>query len=110
MSALLWRMYFPLQRVQVPDKVLGQVRQLFDLEPGPLPVASKRELLSALLSGLRDLHWCKAVGCRTERALTTPLSLKTAISGAVSSRRGYQIERAIAAAERCSWVLPADRC
>lgn len=85
------------------------MRQLFDLGPEPLAAASNREMLCALLTGLRDLHWCKAIGCRTERALTIPLSLDIVMHGSVPKRQGYQIERAIAAAQRCCLVLPDDR-
>ena len=91
------------------EKFSLQVRQLFDLGPQPLQAASNRELLGALLTGLRDLHWCKAIGCRTERALTIPLSLDVVMHGNVPKRRGYQIERAIAAAQRCCLVLPNAR-
>ena len=86
-----------------------QVRQLFSLPASPLQPATKRELLSALLSGLRDVHWCKAVGCMPEPGLMTPLSVESALSGKVPTFQGYQIQRAIAAAERIQLLNPDDR-
>ena len=108
---ILWRFHQILlfSSAQALNNFVLQVRQLFDLGPQPLKAASNRELLGALLSGLRDLHWCKAIGCRTERALTIPLSLDSVMHGNIPKRQGYQIERAIAAAQRCCLIMPNDR-
>lgn len=86
-----------------------QVQQLFGLGPGPLPAATPRELLAALLGGLRDVHWAKAVGCQPEPGLLTPISVETAMSGEVPTLKGFQIQRAVAAAERTHFLHPSDR-
>lgn len=82
------------------------MKEVFDL-PEEIPVASKRELLCALLADLRDLHWAKAVRCRTELSLMIPISVETVLSGDVSFLHGYQIQRAVAAAERACKVYPS---
>ena len=94
-----------------------QVAELFEVESSPgeedstpiLQPATKRELLSAMLTALRDSHWCRAVGCQAEPALMKPISPQAAASGAVAPMQGYDIERALAAAERRLVLLPSSR-
>ena len=90
-----------------------QVAELFDLgTPSDAPrlqPATKRELLAAMLAALRDAHWCKAVGCHPEPGLMTPISLEAAATGAVTPMEGYDIERALAAAERRLLLEPEAR-
>jgi len=86
---------------------LDQVRLLFEIEgKEPLEPASNREILCALLCGIRDAHWCKAVGCAISTSLMTPISTATVLSGDVPVGWNYQIERAAAAAERSCLVAP----
>ena len=82
------------------------MREVFDLKD-PVPMASKRDLLCALLGDLRDLHWAKAVRCGTEHSSMTPISAETVLSGDVPHLHGYQIQRAVAAAERAWKVCPS---
>ena len=88
----------------------AQVRQLFELGDSAsdlLQPASPQEILAALLGVLRDAHWCQAVHCKAEPALMTPISLATACSGAVRNLGlSYDLQRAIAAAERQAVLLP----
>lgn len=86
--------------------------ELFDLgsetTPG-LAAVSNRELLAAMLAALRDSHWCKAVDCQSEPGLMTPITLEVAASNAVGPLHGFDIARALAAAERRLFLLPDSR-
>lgn len=94
-------------RLAVRGELRLQVRLLFDIENNePLTPASPRDVLCALLCGIRDAHWCKAVGCAMSPALMIPISISTALSGTVPVGRNYQMQRAVAAAERACWVDP----
>ena len=44
-----------------------------------LQPASKKEILAALLGGLRDTHWARAVECQPEPGLMLPISCATAL-------------------------------
>lgn len=93
---------------------MTEVAELFDLGSpsscGPsLTPVSKRELLAALLAALRDSHWCKAVDCQSEPGLMIPISLDIAASGTVQPMHGFDIARALAAAERRLFLLPDSR-
>ena len=92
----------------------SQVAELFDLGSPPssgsaLTPVSNRELLAALLAALRDSHWCKAVDCQSEPGLMVPISLEVAASGSVQPMHGFDIARALAAAERRLFLLPDSR-
>lgn len=91
-------------------RVASQVAELFDLgSPTSLTPVSKRELLAVLLAALRDSHWCKAVDCQSEPGLMIPISLGVAASGTVQPMHGFDIARALAAAERRLFLLPESR-
>jgi len=95
-------------------RVASQVAELFDLglpssSGSALTPVSKRELLAALLAALRDSHWCKAVDCQSEPGLMIPISLDVAASGSVQPMHGFDIARALAAAERRLFLLPDSR-
>ena len=88
--------------------------ELFDLGPSSscgstLTPVSKRELLAALLAALRDSHWCKAVDCQSEPGLMIPITLDIAANGSVQPMHGFDIARALAAAERRLFLLPDSR-
>ena len=91
---------------------MQQVCQLFDLGANTqasslLQPATAQEILAALLGVLRDAHWSSAIGCRAEPGLMTPLSLATACRGDLGILDlSYDLQRAIAAAERRVLVLP----
>jgi hypothetical protein len=90
--------------------VVEQVAELFELEAGLRP-AARREILAALLGSLQATHWARAVGCPAEPALTVPLNVETANSGRMCGPvRGFDMDRAIASAERRGFLLPASRC
>lgn len=87
--------------------------ELFDLDlqsKAGLQAASNREVLAAMLAAVRDGHWCKAVGCHPEPGLMTSISLQTVAIGKVQPVNGYDISRALAAAERRLFLLPESRC
>ena len=89
-----------------------QVAELFDLGTETslgLTAVSNRELLAAMLAPLRDSHWCKAVGCQSEPGLMTPITLGVAADEAVGPLHGFDIARALAAAERRLFLLPDSR-
>ncbi|DBA77701.1 TPA: hypothetical protein ACH3X2_008400 [Trebouxia sp. C0005] len=89
---------------------MTEVAELFDLgSPTSLTPVSKRELLAVLLAALRDSHWCKAVDCQSEPGLMIPISLGVAASGTVQPMHGFDIARALAAAERRLFLLPESR-
>ncbi|KAL0033580.1 hypothetical protein WJX79_004697 [Trebouxia sp. C0005] len=68
---------------------MTEVAELFDLgSPTSLTPVSKRELLAVLLAALRDSHWS---------------------SGTVQPMHGFDIARALAAAERRLFLLPESR-
>ena len=75
-----------------------------------LQPASNREILAAMLAALRDSHWCKALECSPQPGLMTPINLEVAASGAVQPLQGFDIARALAAAERRLFLLPHSRC
>ena len=92
----------------------SQVAELFDLgspssSGSALTPVSKRELLASLLAALRDSHWCKAVDCQSEPGLMIPITLDIAASGSVQPMHGFDIARALAAAERRLFLLPDSR-
>ena len=59
-----------------------QIATVFQHE-GPtaalLQPASKKEILAALLGGLRDTHWARAVACKPEPGFMLPISCATAL-------------------------------
>ena len=63
-----------------------------------------------MLAAVRDSYWCKAVGCHPEPALMTPISVQVAASGKVQPMDGFDIKRALAAAEARVVLLPGARC
>ena len=89
-----------------------QVCQLFDLGSDAqssdlMQPSTPQEILAALLGVLRDTHWCHAVKCKPEPAFMTPISLATACRGDLGTLDlGYDLQRAIAAAERRALLLP----
>lgn len=104
-----------------------EVRELFELgdnSPSAFQPATPRQLVAALLAGLRDAHWAAASGSRPEPALLRPLTPSTALQlgpGRTYNRakRGadpspqrrlapFALSRALAAAERRCAVLPDD--
>lgn len=74
-----------------------------------LQAASRREVLAAMLAAVRDSHWCRAVGCHPEPALMTPIDVQVAASGKVQPLEGFDVARALAAAERRLLLLPKSR-
>ena len=88
-----------------------QVAELFDLDLSqtPLQAASKREILAAMLAAFRDSYWCKAVQCHPEPALMTPINVQVAAGGQVHPMDGFDIKRALAAAEARAMLLPEAR-
>ncbi len=102
----------------------AEVAELFGapppLAPPPAPVA-----LAALLGPLRDAHWAAALGCPPEPALMVPICASVALGeydevsvapaggeGGARRRwwpaRGAALGRALAAARKRAWALPAD--
>lgn len=94
----------------------AQVCQLFDLgaegEGAKLmQPATGAEILAALLGVLRDAHWCLAMRCPPEPGLMTPISLATACRGDLGTLDlSFDLQRAIAAAERRAYLLPESGC
>ena len=89
-----------------------QVAEMFDLDiaqASGLKPASKRQIIAALLTSLRDAHWAEALGCFPEPGLMLSISLAMAADGAVQPMHGYHITRALAAAERRFFLLPDSR-
>ncbi|KAK9785004.1 hypothetical protein WJX73_007963 [Symbiochloris irregularis] len=96
-----------------------EVCQIFQVAPSTaapsglsqeaLQPSTSQEILAALLGVLRDAHWCQAVGCAPEPAFMIPISLETACRGLVGSLPlSYDLQRAIAAAERQALLLPSS--
>lgn len=85
------------------------MQQQFGLPEGPLDAAWRKELLLALLERLRDVHWCKSLGCPPEPGLMVPISVASALEDEVPLQQGYQILRATAAAERCVYLFPRKK-
>jgi hypothetical protein len=82
---------------------------LFDVSPAQLwQPGSNRALLAALLADLRDAHWSRAAGCSPMPLSMTPLNARTAVNNEVtaSSLNPHALERAVAAAEKITWLLP----
>jgi hypothetical protein len=95
-------------------RVASQVAELFDLGSpsscgSALTPVSKRELLASLLAALRDSHWCRALDCQSEPGLMIPITLEVAANGSVQPMHGFDIARALAAAERRLFLLPDSR-
>lgn len=86
--------------------------ELFDVDLSSqtgVQAASTREVLAAMLAAVRDSHWCRAVGCLPEPALMTPIDVQVAASGKVQPMTGFDVERALATAERRLVLLPEAR-
>lgn len=62
-----------------------------------------------MLAAVRDSYWCKAVGCHPEPALMTPIDVQAAASGKVQPLEGFDIGRALAAADKRLVLLPEAR-
>ncbi|DBB00582.1 TPA: hypothetical protein ACH3X3_002277 [Trebouxia sp. C0006] len=93
---------------------MTEVAELFDLGSpsscgSALTPVTKRELLASLLAALRDSHWCRALDCQSEPGLMIPITLEVAANGSVQPMHGFDIARALAAAERRLFLLPDSR-
>jgi hypothetical protein len=103
----------------------AEVAELFGAPPPPLVPPPAPVALAALLGPLRDAHWAAALGCPPEPALMVPICAAVALGeydevsvapaggeGGARRRwwpaRGAALARALAAARKRAWALPAD--
>lgn len=109
---------------------VSECRDLFRKED--IQTSSNRQLLAALLLALQEAYWAGAVGCPPEPAFMIPISLDVALNtyddvdisismtdddGNDSSRitslwrpkRGFHLQRALAACTKRCALLPNDR-